>query len=62
MAFQLHSKELLMQECLNLTQFYMSQIKNYKCNMYLKQGCTNPRHHATMANKFCTVAPNICES
>jgi hypothetical protein len=62
MALELHSKALLMREHLQLTPLYMSQTKYYKSYMYLQQEHTNPRHPATMATKFCTTAPNICES
>jgi len=39
----------------------MSQLKKTLKPLYM-QGNTNPKRKFNVANKFCTVAPNICGS
>ena len=39
-----------------LSEDCLCQIDN------VNHSCTNPRHRVTQANKFCTLAPNVCGS
>jgi hypothetical protein len=41
---------------------YYVETEEYKDNIRLNKGCTNPGGRIVLATEFCNVAPNVCGS